>query len=107
MAFTTLLLSLLLIAVLAAIALLIVLLLRKPDTLLETHGARLQQIAANRRNHDGENQKPLCQRTRSGVVFARVLPASAVPTTISPVAAQRLSVTCSFRNHTPTAVVRT
>src|SRR5688500_10721455 len=55
MAFTTLLLSLLSIAVLVAIALLIVLLLRKPDTLLETHGARLQQ-ALREEHRDGRGE---------------------------------------------------
>ena len=51
----TLLLVLLLLAMLAAIGLLVVLLLRKPDTLLEAHGARLQQ-ALRDEQRDGSEQ---------------------------------------------------
>ena len=51
----TLLLTLLLIAVLVAIALLVVLLLRKPDRLLESHGARLQQ-ALREEQRDGRSE---------------------------------------------------
>ena len=56
----TLLLVLLLLAVLAAIGLLVVLLLRKPDSLLEAHGARLQQaLRDEQRDGRGELRQQL------------------------------------------------
>lgn len=56
----TLLLILLLLAMLGAIGLLVVLLLRKPDTLLEAHGARLQQaLRDEQRDGRGELRQQL------------------------------------------------
>ena len=56
----TLLLVLLLLAMLVAIGLLVVLLLRKPDTLLEAHGARLQQaLRDEQRDGRGELRQQL------------------------------------------------